>query len=413
MRTKYKILFMVELLNEYYSNLQCRDFTIVPSAETLLILKNHKLLCKMVGNKLVVLAKVKDETFGADENKPFVDLAMDKKLLFYLDLLQPVFVTVTNLDSDSLRANKRFYFSNLSGNKAGAELHLSQPIEAFQVPATYKPGDLAIRGAGVVIECIRATSGVDNRNDINFWHQRDGLEYVSSKDMLPIVSRIKNYRTSLPAQQFAIKLFGLDKSTNLYTKEIPLEKSSFSSTANTQDVPVDLGGTAPGRYKLTINTDVFDVFVDDTAVHSNVFGVIEIFTHLPATNDFSLLDSSGKVLDKIVSGTNEWLKYQIRFANRLAYWRFMTPKHGVISIDDTAPFTFIPTPPVATPKDYFTSDRPVPLLQTPWKFKLNLTTSVGAEPPLVPNPDPYVTGMLSRTEPGKDYFCTVILNYKL
>src|SRR5687768_10551311 len=107
MTTKYKIVFMVELLNEYYRNLQCRDFNIIPSPETQLLLRNQRMLFKAIGNKLVVLAKVKTETAGADEDKPFVDIGNDKKFLFYLDLIRTQFATVTNLDTDSLKAKKR------------------------------------------------------------------------------------------------------------------------------------------------------------------------------------------------------------------------------------------------------------------------------------------------------------------
>src|SRR5688572_2363920 len=102
MTTKYKILFMVELLNEYYSNLQCKDFTIIASEETTRLLRNQHMLYKTVGNKLVVLIKVNTAVSGPDVNTPFVPIGNDQKLLFYLDLQQPVFATVTNLDNTSL-----------------------------------------------------------------------------------------------------------------------------------------------------------------------------------------------------------------------------------------------------------------------------------------------------------------------
>ena len=68
MTTKYKILFMVDLLNEYYANLQCRDFSVIASAETSQVLKNHQLLFKTIGNKLVVLVKVKTDA-GSEGNR--------------------------------------------------------------------------------------------------------------------------------------------------------------------------------------------------------------------------------------------------------------------------------------------------------------------------------------------------------
>jgi hypothetical protein len=74
-------------------------------------------------------------------------------------------------------------------------------------------------------------------------------------------------------------------------------------------------------------------------------------------------------------------------------------------------FTFDPTPPAPGNKDFFTSSKPIPLLETPWEFKVNVQSLSNDEDPLAPNPDPDVTAMLSRTEAEKDYYCTINLNY--
>ncbi|MEO6455359.1 MAG: hypothetical protein ABIN97_14860, partial [Ginsengibacter sp.] len=63
------------------------------------------------------------------------------------------------------------------------------------------------------------------------------------------------------------------------------------------------------------------------------------------------------------------------------------------------------------PKDYFTSNKPIPLTETPAEFPFTLSTINFSEPPLVPNPDPGNIGMLSRTTTEKDYYCTINLNY--
>jgi hypothetical protein len=125
-----------------------------------------------------------------------------------------------------------------------------------------------------------------------------------------------------------------------------------------------------------------------------------------------LLDSNGKVKDQLVAGNLQWLRFQVRFANRLAFWKYITPKKGVVSIKDkTNKYTFVQSPPSPAAADYFQSNMPIPIRQTPAVYDLELDNPVSNEPPPAPNPDPGVTGMLSRKDPEKDYYCTIYLNY--
>ena len=113
-----------------------------------------------------------------------------------------------------------------------------------------------------------------------------------------------------------------------------------------------------------------------------------------------------------MSGNLQWLRYQIRFANRLAFWKYVTPRKGVKAIKDkTNTYQFVQSPPLPAVPDYFQSDLPIPIKETPVVYDLELNNPVSDEPPAAPNPDPNITGMLSRKDPGKDYYCTIYLNY--
>ena len=306
---------MVDLLNEHYTNLQCRDFQVMASPETAQVLQNRQMLFKTIGNKLVVLVKVQTE--AGNEDKPVVPMDANTKFLFYMNLKQPLFTTITNLDTDSLRLNQRYYFTNLYQNKTGTSLHLSKKIADYDNAVTYNPGDLADDGGGTVYECIQRTTGGHNTSDSDFWFPRETEQYVSSGDMITCIANINRFTTTAAATKFAIQVFGLNTATNQYTLPVAITKNTATSDVATKEVQVDLSELSPGRYKVQINTDVFDVFVDDTVIYRNIFGIIELFNHLPASSDFSLLDTNGKVKDTLVGGNLQWLRYQIRFANRL------------------------------------------------------------------------------------------------
>jgi hypothetical protein len=279
-------------------------------------------------------------------------------------------------------------------------------------PASYVPGDFTADGGSTVYECIKTTNETNNPPSAGFWHNRGKQQYVSGADMLKVKTRVENFTVSVPAQQFSISVFGLNTATNLYDKPIPVKENLVVSDQNITDVQVKLPELSPGRYKLKINTDGFDVFIDDAVVYNNVFGIIEVFSHFANGTPFGFLDNTGRAKDKINAGVPEWLRYKIHFANRLAYWQYNTPRHGVTTITDSGlAYLFNPTPAVPGDKDFFTSDKPIPLLESPWKFKVNVQSLSNAEDPFAPNPDPDISGLLSRTETEKDYYCTINLNY--
>jgi hypothetical protein len=121
------------------------------------------------------------------------------------------------------------------------------------------------------------------------------------------------------------------------------------------------------------------------------------------------LDVNGKVKDKLDGfGKSVWLNYIIQFAGKMATWKYIVRTGKVISIeDDTATYSFIKT--TVDQQDIFQSNMPIRLSEKPVMFDLLLTNAVSSQPPPAPNPDPQVTGIISRT--NTDYYCTIYLNY--
>lgn len=419
MSTRFKILFVIDILNEYYTaGLKCFDFNIIPSAETTEVLKNGKMMYRVIGNQLLVIIKVYSS--GPDQDKPVVPIDSKTKFVFYLDLARPDFMSVTNVDFDLL-PTKRFYFSNIHQNELTDIFYLSKPIAAH-ASVDYLPGMLVRDSGGNVWECLKKTpdAGAVHHapGDVAFWKSRGKFQYPSSSDLLPIINRISNF--NLPASlTYAVSAFRLNTVTNnSYDIDQPLKKKIPVCIYDTIDpaiknVQVDLSDLTPGRYKIRINASDFDVYIDDSA--GSYFGIIEVFNHLPSANKFALLDADGKVKDKIVAGQPPLLNYIIRFANRLAFRKFISTRKGVDSITaDGGEYTFstVPVPPPPLPtvsSDIFISNKPVPMFDQQNIFKLVLKIPITSDPIKAPNPNPHLPGMLTRF--GSDYYCTIYLNH--
>jgi hypothetical protein len=419
MTTAYKILFAIDLQNEYYTNGKCNDIHVVPSAETMLLLKNRQMLYKMVGNKFVVLVKVHDSHAGVNAGKPFVPLNNNEKFVFFLQLEKPVFTTITNIDFE-LFASRRFYFSNIFETKVNTTLHLSAPTDAYSNTADYKPGDMVNAGSAAVFECIKSTTG-NNTADTAFWVSRGENTFTTRKDMYPFITRVTNFKAKTAATVFNIKIFAFNPVTRLYDTEVKIKDNVVTAgSIPTKNVQVNMQNLASGRYIIKINEEDHEngtdsagnpipFYLSDEVINSNYFGVVEIFNHQAADPLFSLLDAAGKVKDTINGmGKSVWLNYVIQFAGKMATWKYIANTGKIISIEDeTASFVFTKT--TVDQQDIFQSNIPIRLSEKPLQFELLLTNAVSSQPPPAPNPDPQVTGIISRI--NTDYFCTVYLNY--
>ena len=419
MTTAYKILFAIDLQNEYYANGKCTDISIVPSAETALLLKNRQMLCKMVGNKFMVLVKVKDNSAGADADKPFVNLNTDEKFIFFLQLEKPVFTTITNIDFD-LFAGRRFYFSNIFETKAGTALHLSAPVDLYNNTTNYKPGDMVNAATPAVFECIKSTNG-NNTGNRSFWVNRGENVFSTRNDMYPFATRVTNFKAKTAATVFNIKIFAFNLVSKLYDKEVKIKDNLISAgNVATKNVQVNMQQLPNARYVIKINDEDHEsgtdgagnpipFYLSDEVVNSNYFGVVEIFNHNATDPSFSLLDTNGKVKDKLDGmGKLGWLNYIIQFAGKMATWKYIARIGKIISIEDeTATYVFTKT--TVDQQDIFESNIPIRLSEKPVMFDLLLTNAVSSQPPPAPNPDPLVTGIISRT--NADYYCTIYLNY--
>ena len=408
MIARYRILAEADIRHEYYADGACEDFILRPSTPTEALLSERRLRWKVVGSKLLVLAAV-DEA-----GRPVSPLPADLRLVFHMDLAAASFLAVSNVEPARLRS-RRFHFTNLAGNAfpagTGQVLHLTRPVAAYDAARAYVPGEF-VRAGGDVWECAKAALGQDPAAPgSEFWVRKGAFQYAAGPDMLPFLGRSTEFSLATPARAFRIRIFGLDASSGAYTSLIREDVVQVSPLEAGSLVRADLSALPPGRYRLDINGETFEAWFDDEAVARGSFGVIELFGHLPATDPYALLDAAGTVRETA---------YVVRFGNRRAYWKYLTPLHKVEDIlvagDHAQPTPFEPgsdSPAPGAPKDFFVSKRPLPLTERAADNLFEL--KIGSDFRPAPKPDPRLPGMLtqsfdSASQTYLDYFCTIRLN---
>lgn len=131
---------LIELLlrHAYYTDGRCCDFAIVPSDDTLRLLKNHRCLMSIVSDSLRIACPVDDA------DSLFIPFASDTILRFQLQLLNhelALFTDLTGLSESG--AAQTPLFANASATPAAGETEVALQPATSGDGTTYTPGVFA------------------------------------------------------------------------------------------------------------------------------------------------------------------------------------------------------------------------------------------------------------------------------
>ncbi len=390
MSMRYKILFSVAVLHDYYTSNFCEDFEIIPSPATALLFKDLGLLWRSLGHKLIVLAKTDID------DKPFITISNAAKFSFYLKLNNPHFNNFTNL-SNQPGYTKKYYFSNSNQTKIGTTHYLNAKIAAYSNTTDYKLGSLAANAANDVFETIKIngpTAGIHALSDQTFWMNRGKFQYANHDDLLDFTSIVYPF-AAIAASNFNISIFGHNPVTGNDDLAVT-DPYNLTFTSNQTIVQIRLEQLPAAKYKIEVNGESKFVYLDTEAAYANILGIIEVFNHLPAANSFALLTATGKLKSPA---------FTLRFANRAVIWKYTARTADVTGVEDTvAAFTFL-----AEAGNLFISGKPIPMVEKPLTTILLKSTALGDISPLA-NPGKDRLGTIIRD--GDTYLCSELhLNY--
>ena len=378
---------------------------------------------------------------------------------FYITMNSSTLLHYTNIEY-AFNDNKKFYFSNLAGNEQNGEFYLTAPVADYTPGNTYNPGALVKDTlSGNVYESLKKTVAAKKKNplsDTTLWapkgllylqkpvddfaekkdyqqgslvkkpgsqnvyeatkRQTSGkitdledttlwlargegqLQYATDNDS--IIYCGSKYIVNLPAAITSADIdvygFNFDAVKPGYAVALlPHEKRNFK-TPSTQ-VSINFETLAPGMYKIKVNDQVAMVYYDPVLNAGNILGVVEIFNHLPASNNYALLDNNEKIRN---------ITYQVRFANRRVLWKYVRKDGRAKTITDTGDTKYE----FNLDGEAFISAVPIPLTEFAVKtLKLDFNTKDFALKPL---PNPGTERLAICTQDGFDYFCSeVYLNY--
>jgi hypothetical protein len=373
MTINYKTWFSVKLTHEFFNHDLFTDGLFKPAADTVqFFFSGTTWLQRFIDDTLHVLIKT-------DENGlPSSPIPSDKFFRFYFFFNNPLFFNYTDIDS---RLSKGYilYVSNFANNKINTTLNLSAPIllySSYPSNKTFYPGDLVTDTAGIVYECIfQSTNNL--LTNTNFWLKRTKKQYISSADILRTsTANYKNtFATGINSLNATVRGFQAVGNTLAEYDAFTVQQTFQNPVTNVQ---FNLSPLQPGRYKIVLSAinasdnSVINVeetiYYDPTIGFNNAAGVVEIFNCISATDDYALQKSGSNVIKETV--------YTIGFANRTAWWNYISKTTAVTSINTTVSgLTFNNS---ASNEQLFTSNFALPFLE---KFDYTpFTAALGAGP---------------------------------
>ena len=385
MNLKYKMLATVSLQHEYYTDGRCPDFTVVPSPETEILLKNLGAVYKSRGNKVMIFVRV-----GAN-NQPMIPVPHNVSFVFYMLLENQSFFNFSNINYQPA-ANKRYYFSNrLMGRFVTDEKNLPAAVPAYDAANAYAVGDLAVDPLlGYITEAIRASDAGNPHGpaDTVYWLRKEGLAYVCKTDLATFVSGAYNYFPAAPQTDFTADIFEY----NPNGAEVQVgDTITLSFDTPQTSVQIPLTDLPDGRYIVYINEDRNDIYLSAGAIQKNVFGIIELITDYVDIN-YGLFDIDGLMLQP---------DYVIRFANRNFIWKYLTNEDIAGILYGSYDFQF-KLDERSGIKSYV-SNTPIPLVQqiTPALAPVKMKPDDSTETIAVPSFDK----LSYITQNGNTYFC--------
>ena len=321
---QYKTLFTISFLHDYFADGKLKKMIVEPTTKTRKILNQHKLIFKLSGNEISVIAQV-------NSDKPIINFGNFLKLSFTLKVNEPYFYNYTNISLNNFR-DTIFYFSNTVENKSQNTLYLSQTIETYNSEKVYHLGSL-VKYDGIIFEAIVNNVNASPENNGEEWRQiQKKIAYVTSNDKIS-VHKYPNY-------------------TAILNKEIQLLDylaPTYLEYYNRLQPNIGLCLVKDKAKKIDKK-----VYIDAHVYQEKPLGIIEIMHRADISDNYALLNKKGEITTK---------NFVVHFKNRATIWRYIVRgQYAETLTDATQKYVFD-----KKSNSEFVSQTPIPLAQKPHK----------------------------------------------
>ncbi len=266
----------------------------------------------------------------------------------------------------------------------------ARPLKKFTVGKSYQQGEWVTGTGNKVFEALKNTtaSAASELSNTKLWKARGEGErqYPTANDRVVYSTGSYLFALSIPAQTITINVFGFNCNETTPAFDVPALTPTVEEWDTVQpEVVVNLTSLPPGKYVVDVNGEKALVYYDPAFRRGEVFGVIEIFNHLAASNPYAFLTAGEEIRPA---------DYVIHFPARSVLWKYHRKDQRAAAITDTGDSGYA----FALEGNAFVSSRPIPLSQDPVEtLELSFSDSVSKLAPL-PNPPAQRLGRTAQND---------------
>jgi hypothetical protein len=315
---RYRELFTLELLHDYFADGAAKHIGILPARETRRVLSGCGLLAKQSGNRLFVLARTDDGM------APRIAPAEGTTLTFFLEAQEAKLFALSNLRFNAT-AGERFLFSNRDAGLVDGRLYLHARNDLFDAAKGYTVGSFVRDGAGDCHEALvdlAPGSALDNTAQ---WRKLGPFAYADQAQLVRLCGDAVSLPVDPPSDVVAVGVFGFNAVSGQY--DIERRSEVYTHTAPVASQSALLAGLSDELFRVSVNGTSHTLYHRTKPDWQQAFGIVRVHIGGGESATHRVLQGDGSFLSPVFS---------IRIAPASVLWQYNARTERVRRVFDAA-----------------------------------------------------------------------------
>ncbi|MCZ7558479.1 MAG: hypothetical protein M5R41_18990 [Bacteroidia bacterium] len=301
---RYRELFTIELLHDYFADGAARRIAIVPDRATRTVLAGCGTLAKQSGNRLFVIARTDDGT------SPRVAPAAGSALTFFLHAEDASLFSLSQLRFNAA-AGERFLFSNRDAGVVDGRLYLQPRNELFDNTKAYSLGRFVRDGAGDCHEALADLAPGSSLNNAQQWRKLGQLAYADDAQRVRVAGDTMVLPVDPPSDVVSVRVLGFNAANGQYDIEKRAEVFPYSVPVASQSV--SLAALPDELFRVTVNDTGHTLYHRSAADWQQAFGIVRVYIDGGEAATHRVLHADGSFLSPV---------FAIRIAPASVLWQY-------------------------------------------------------------------------------------------
>ncbi len=315
---RYRELFTIEMLHDYFADGAARDIAIVPTSATRRVLAGCGLIAKQSGNRLFVVAPTDDGL------SPRIAPAEGTEFCFMLEAGSSDFYSMSNVQFNAA-SGERFMFSNRGGGVADGRMYLHAQNALFNAGNAYAAGSFVRDGGGDCFEALADLAPGSSLGNAAQWRNVGAVAYADSAAVQQVCGDNVRLEVNPPSEVVSTQVFAFNPASGLF--DVLRQSTAVPYSTTVSQHVISLADLSDDIYRITVNGSERMVYHRSRPDWQQAFGVARVFTGGGEAATHRVLNPDGTFISPVFS---------LRIAPLSVLWQYNARTDRVQRVFDSA-----------------------------------------------------------------------------